>query len=426
MKRKIIVFVVSVLLINASTFQTSKADADSVAPLTFSDISNSWAKKDILEAVDRGIVNGFPDGTFRPDDIVTGDQLIVMLFKAYSKVVNYPGGPQGRWNDDFLRYLNKEYPGQLGSLQAALIKDNFDFNIAKTGYWAKPFIDFAYDMGYIHSYDSVYPKNYDLFTKSIDREHATYLLGMWFEGYETTFDAQYKRLAANKESMVDINDFSQGQVSSFKGTMMLSGVMRGYPGNYFYPKRYVTRAEATAMILRLVMPERRSPYKPDLTNVYYSTTPESGIYIFDDQTKYDAYQSSIEMAKTYLKSGYGQINSVGVSVFASKDDADTHYRNNQTGNYGVEPNGEAFFTVGEFGEKYISLTYNEISLKFSENFVDASMNYLAGSGNEESLRNKVIELQKQNTGTQIQTFTINGRNYRTAHQGPYYVLQYFY
>lgn len=422
MKKVFLILLSTVIFLS---FGNTTLHAQESTKVTFSDIDNHWANKDILEAVDRGIVNGFPDGTFRPDDIVTGDQLIVMLFKAYSHIENFADGPQGRFNDDFLKYLNKEYPGRLGSIQNALIKDEFDFNIAKKGYWAKPFIDFAYDMGYLHSYDSVYPQQYELFTKSIDREHASYLLGSWFETSETTYEGPYRRLATNKEAIKDLNDFSQGQVSSFIGTMMLSGIMRGYPNGNFYPKRYVTRAEATTMILRLVVPERRTPYKPDLTKMYYIDL--NGIHLVDDKTKYDAYQTSIELAKKYLKTGYAEVGDAGVGIYASKEEADTVRRNMQTGIYDSDLSAESGFQIGEYGNKYVTLMFNErVPLIYSQSFVDAMMDFMAGSGNEQALRDKVKELEKLHPDNQVQTFSINGRNYRSAYSGKMYTLQYWY
>lgn len=39
--------------------------------IKFSDIDSHWAKKEIVELTDRGIINGYSDGTFKPDKNIT-------------------------------------------------------------------------------------------------------------------------------------------------------------------------------------------------------------------------------------------------------------------------------------------------------------------------------------------------------------------
>ena len=45
----------------------------------FNDIENHWAKEDIEKAVNKGIVKGFEDGSFRPDEPVTRAQLCTII-----------------------------------------------------------------------------------------------------------------------------------------------------------------------------------------------------------------------------------------------------------------------------------------------------------------------------------------------------------
>lgn len=47
----------------------------------FRDIWGHWAQSDIEKAVERGLLAGFPDGTFRPDQPVTRAQMAVLLNK---------------------------------------------------------------------------------------------------------------------------------------------------------------------------------------------------------------------------------------------------------------------------------------------------------------------------------------------------------
>ncbi|MED4728645.1 S-layer homology domain-containing protein [Aneurinibacillus migulanus] len=47
-----------------------------------SDISNHWAKDQIIEAVKKGLVGGYPDGTFRPNNSISRAEFITILTKA--------------------------------------------------------------------------------------------------------------------------------------------------------------------------------------------------------------------------------------------------------------------------------------------------------------------------------------------------------
>ena len=53
---------------------------------SFPDISDNVYKAEIEDAVGKGIVEGFPNGTFQPDNPVTREQAAVMIVKAIGNV----------------------------------------------------------------------------------------------------------------------------------------------------------------------------------------------------------------------------------------------------------------------------------------------------------------------------------------------------
>ncbi|KOP27047.1 S-layer protein [Hapalosiphon sp. MRB220] len=60
--------------------------APSFAQTSFSDVSsNYWAGQFIQELAQRGVIAGFPDGSFRPEEPVTRAQFAAMLNKAFQK-----------------------------------------------------------------------------------------------------------------------------------------------------------------------------------------------------------------------------------------------------------------------------------------------------------------------------------------------------
>ncbi|MGG4146051.1 S-layer homology domain-containing protein [Paenibacillus algorifonticola] len=66
-----------------------KAVSDSIAAakdenVSFSDSSNHWGNKSISIAVKLGIVDGYQDGMFRPDESVTRAEFAAMIFRAFA------------------------------------------------------------------------------------------------------------------------------------------------------------------------------------------------------------------------------------------------------------------------------------------------------------------------------------------------------
>lgn len=68
---------------NVGIFAVFAVNRKSTEPKpAFKDIAGHWAANDIQAAVQRGMTNGYPDGTFRPDQSVTRAEFTVWLAKA--------------------------------------------------------------------------------------------------------------------------------------------------------------------------------------------------------------------------------------------------------------------------------------------------------------------------------------------------------
>ncbi|MBB3108640.1 hypothetical protein FHS18_000668 [Paenibacillus phyllosphaerae] len=57
---------------------------EEVKPITFTDLDGHWAKNAIERAATLGIVNGYTDGTFRPTNNVTRAEFTAMIARAFS------------------------------------------------------------------------------------------------------------------------------------------------------------------------------------------------------------------------------------------------------------------------------------------------------------------------------------------------------
>ena len=72
----------------AKIFATAFLSDDDVAvlPASFSDIdSNYWASKYIGQAISAGVINGFADGTFRPEESITYEQAVKIIVQYLEK-----------------------------------------------------------------------------------------------------------------------------------------------------------------------------------------------------------------------------------------------------------------------------------------------------------------------------------------------------
>ncbi len=86
----------------------------SFAATTFSDIEGHWAKTVVEEMAAKGVLNGFEDGTFRPDESVTREQfakILVETLKIAGNTTNikFVDIEEDRWSKDYIyrasRYL---------------------------------------------------------------------------------------------------------------------------------------------------------------------------------------------------------------------------------------------------------------------------------------------------------------------------------
>ncbi len=76
-----------VVQVDHFTLFAALALPDPTPEASFTDIGRHWARERIEEAVRRGIVHGYPDGTFRPDEIVTRAEFAAMLANGFGWAV---------------------------------------------------------------------------------------------------------------------------------------------------------------------------------------------------------------------------------------------------------------------------------------------------------------------------------------------------
>ncbi|WP_158602409.1 S-layer homology domain-containing protein [Cohnella endophytica] len=174
----------------------------------FTDITGNAAKADIEKAVDLGVVFGYPDGTFRPNEKVTRAEFASMLIRGLKPAEE--GKP--------LPFIDKN----------------------EVGAWALPALEKAYKLGIIHGYSdkSIRPNN--------NITHAEMIV--------MVVNAAKLPLNDKPTSLTDDGElpkWAKPSVSTAEETGII--IVGGLPDGKFMPQALTTRAEAASAVVRMLM-----------------------------------------------------------------------------------------------------------------------------------------------------------------------------
>ncbi|WP_249863732.1 S-layer homology domain-containing protein [Paenibacillus konkukensis] len=259
------------------------AMAASAEKLALTDIKGHWAEPAITKLVDQGILDGFPDGTFRPDEPVTADQFVKMLLLSYTQV--YPNGER-KWTDEFVN--------SLSALNKSILQQDyrsFDFKPSTAGYWAKPYIDLSSDLQFINK--STFPD----FKAKLKREQVAEIIYYTIKETEYLENEQYSLATAGP-----IGDFQSAKPreQKFIAEAFTKGIMEGYPNGYFGVGRDVTRAESLAILDRIIHKDKRVSVNKANSGLEKIVPTKDGSYkklIFPDRKMLGAYDVLQEAGK---------------------------------------------------------------------------------------------------------------------------------
>jgi len=188
----------------------AEAREEGIAPaVAFSDSAGHWAEKEIGAAARNGLIQGFPDGTFQPEQTVTQEQ--------------------------FLSLVERVIPPFAGHEPNAYIRENYLSQAA--GRWS--------EKTYAHlAAAGIMPTGKP--TDSLNRLEAARILlaalGHQSEGekYRGTKAQFFPDLSTNKEEQVMI------VYPAYK-----LGIMTGFPDGTFRPHENISRAQAVVLLNRL-------------------------------------------------------------------------------------------------------------------------------------------------------------------------------
>lgn len=243
----------------------------------FKDIQGHWAQQEIETMVKQGILDGYPDGTFRPNEPVRVDQFVKMLILSYSE--QHPN-LERTWKGGFLEVLSEE--------NRTILKQDyryFNFKPAMTGYWAKPFIDVASDLNFLNK------SRYSDFQAVMTRENVAEVIYYTLQETEFLEDAQFSRtVAASYGDLTSATDRQQ----KFIAEALIKGIMEGYPDGNFGVGKTVSRAESLVLLNRLTDKAKRLPIRAQADKLQRQVPTVGGgqrIVVFPDQQMWDAYNT---------------------------------------------------------------------------------------------------------------------------------------
>ena len=258
---------------------TGEPSSETAASLPFSDIQGHWAEEIIVQYADGGIINGFPDGTFRPDQPVTTAEFIVMVINSGTRV-----DEQGvrDWDEEFLERIVPQ------SKKNILKFAGHDFSYGDP--WYQNYVDMAMNISLIGRFQ--FEEEY---TRPLTREKAASIAVNFSRVYDGFIQNEYGDIAAT--IFKDYRHFSS-MYARFAGKAAILGLMQGGRGGEFNPQRQLTRAEALTIISRIHDKSLREPAEIDLSPYPYAIVPGANgypdqVHIFMNEKQKEVYESMV-------------------------------------------------------------------------------------------------------------------------------------
>lgn len=221
-------------------------------------IQGTWYRDFVLDATNKGFVQGMGDGTFSPESTLTRGQFLVMLLNAADINLN---------EYDTIDFTDKDNSSELSSAQSNMPE------------WVRRYMNYAWDNKLINTVQYIGSAEEDGeftegYAQELNRAEAAYILYMMFIGnlenirvpsniyfydesisnYKTELWNAHMAFAEQQDENSELNNLNHVE------QMYYNGVLEGMPGNadegddpnkiYFYPNKTLTRAEACKVVLK--------------------------------------------------------------------------------------------------------------------------------------------------------------------------------
>lgn len=261
MKKRIISSLIAVIMVLTATLGVACADAKT---LNFKDVNDKyWAKPNIDILVEKGGISGYPDGTFKPANTITAGEFVKIALYLLPDV--------------------KIENGITGSD------------------WYKPYAEKAIEVGIVP--DGMFDSS--TWKKPISRQKMAVISIKVATALGEDMNVENREALTKKFSDYDsICQYCKEYVINAVG----KGIVGGYPDGTFKPEGSATRAEAAAMLVRVIDAAQRLAVgnTDDLTGCTETVKYKVGDRIYE--VPYVSYtMAEMGIVKTYWEDGWLKI-----------------------------------------------------------------------------------------------------------------------
>lgn len=190
----------------------------------FSDIARHWARDEINEYVERGIINGYGNGKFGPEDAVTGEALIKMVVLSLTR--EQPNSKRV-WLNEFRWRVKDE------TLSTEMGWQEYDFVPDKAEHWSVPYMKAAGDLGITSNWSE------QTMSGSFKRKDVALLLANVIRMVDAA-----KPKAASYTDTAELGKEYRAAIDLVSNFALFAG----FPDGSFKPEQVVTRAEAVKVL----------------------------------------------------------------------------------------------------------------------------------------------------------------------------------
>lgn len=193
------------------------------------DLKGHWSEAQVTKAVETGWVNGYPDGSFRPENTITRAEFTKMALAADRLI---PG------SENAMMYENDSHILKSEKNERKPLTD-VDNHWLTTQGWTKIALNYGMLVSedYAHSNYKFYPD------KPITRYEMAIIMDRML-GLVNPANMNHKDENTSFTDDGNMKDWQKGYVIEAYN----AGVLQGYPDGSFHGERTATRAEAVTMV----------------------------------------------------------------------------------------------------------------------------------------------------------------------------------
>ncbi|MDQ0899948.1 S-layer homology domain-containing protein [Paenibacillus sp. V4I7] len=214
--KKVLLTTLATITIAGFSMESAKepVKAADTQNVSFSDIAGHWSQSNVMTAIQKGYVDGYPDGTFRPDGTITRAEYAALL----SRVTNLE---------------TTTTPNAFSDLK---------------GHWSQTEVNKLVALGFIDPTD--YPNGFEA-----DKKLTRYEMMKWISTGLAKSDPSFQQaLLDTKNTLLPTPETYKGGIStdqiSYIALVKGTGIIEGFEDGSFRPDNSTTRAEVTTILLR--------------------------------------------------------------------------------------------------------------------------------------------------------------------------------